>query len=56
MPAGGASDPSALIAARWTSRVSGTVVVTEGPVTAVPVVASVAAAWASTGWVVSTPE
>ena len=55
MPDGGCRDPSALRAARWTSRVPGTEGVTEGAVSAVPGSRLADPRWLSTGWARSTP-
>jgi hypothetical protein len=56
IPAGGLSVPSALIAARWTSLVSATVVLIGGAATAVDAALFTWTAAASTGSAVSTPE
>ncbi len=56
IPAGGVRVPSALMAVRATSRVSGTLVVTDGMATVVDDTLLREPAWAWTGLPVSTPE
>src|SRR5581483_1464236 len=55
VPLAGTTVPSALTAAKSTIRAPGTVVLTDGAVMAVPAALVTVAAWARTGWAVSTP-